>query len=358
MTPAEKIKAQTSIIDISTLLGLEVKADKENKVICLCPFCEDKSGHLYLYRDTNRFHCHRCQKHGDLIDLYGLTKNLSPKAAIYELSGGKTSHDTSKWRSPQIGHNLGVVEGAFISPPPQRDFKQIYFDALFYAPLTERGRKYLHGRGLSDKIIKRYSLGSIDDTAGISKALMESYDIHDLIESGLFDYSKNGKPYFVFYLPAILFPHTDLETTKFTGLSTRNLAGDVKCFKLHNQPSRLFYGQIDNSREIYIFEGVITALSYAELTGKDNFIALIGLITPAKYEQLERQFPNHRLILGLDPDKAGEEALAAIPRCEYINWKELCRQMGLKTIPTGANGKTWDLNDLLMYSKGLKDENA
>ena len=48
MTPAEKIKAQNTIIDISTMLGLEVKADRGNKVICLCPFCEDKSGHLYL----------------------------------------------------------------------------------------------------------------------------------------------------------------------------------------------------------------------------------------------------------------------------------------------------------------------
>jgi DNA primase len=358
MTAAQKIKAQNSIIDIARTLGLEVKSDSGNKMICLCPFCEDKSGHLYLYRDTNRFHCHRCQKHGDLIDLYGLTKGLPLKTAINELSGGKPSQDTNKSRPLQIQRIRGHIDDMFVSPPPKKDFRQLYFDALFYAQLTEKGLNYLHGRGLSDKIIKRYSLGSIDDPTGLSKALRDNYDIYTLIEAGLFDYSKNGKPYFVFYLPAIIFPHTDLEITKFTSLSTRNLAGDAKCFKLHNQPSRLFYGQIDNHREIYIFEGIITALSYAELTGKDNFIALAGQITPAKYEKLERQFPNHRLILGLDPDKAGEKALAEIRRCEYINWLELYHQMGLKTIPTGADGKTWDLNDLLMYSKGLKDENA
>jgi DNA primase len=353
MTAIELFKQNESIVDISRRLHLDIKKEDGKKAISVCPFCGDESGHLYLYRESNRFYCFKCRKSGDLIDLYGLVKSIPQKDAIRELLDIYHYRDGYKPRSAHTGHKMEASEPITEQQPPPARFKQLYYDAITYMPLTESGRNYMHGRGIGNKIIDRYGIGGIDTSTEVTRRLRESHDLDTLIESGLFSLSKNGKPYFTFYLPAIVFPHFDSGITMVTALSTRNLAGDVKCFKLHDQPTRLYYGDISGSRDIFIFEGIISALSYAELTGKHNFIALGGLITPGKYESLRMIHPNHNLILALDPDEAGEKALAEIRQCTYINWKELCGQMGLKGVPTHPDGKKWDMNDLLMHDRGL-----
>jgi DNA primase len=178
---------------------------------------------------------------------------------------------------------------------------------------------------------------------------MGKYSQDDLLAAGLIDYNKNGKLYGSFFMPAILFSHPSKDTNRITSLSTRNLAGDAKSFKLHGVPSTYYYGlDADQAKEIFVFEGIIDGLSYAVMANKDNFISLNGLLTPSQYDNLKQAHPNQKLILGLDPDEAGQEALSRIKQCDYINWTAFAIQLGFKGLQKHENGKPWDMNDYLM----------
>ena len=349
MDALKQIKSDIPITAMAKKLGYDI-LDRGGKVNINCPFCDDTKQHMVLYTSSSRYFCHKCRAAGDAIDLaikghkctiqdvkslFGYTDNPTPKQA-------HQSANSKPFEQPQSSETKQAQ-------PETRDFSYMYFDIMANMELTQAGRDYLYHRGLSDSIINRYDLRSIDDPKTTAQNLLKRYSLQTLIEAGLYDYSKNNKPYFAFFMPAIVFPHFDMEATRITYLSTRNLSGDVKSFKLHNVPSRLYYGDIQNSPSIYVFEGIISALSFAQLTGKDNFVALNGLITPAKHEKLRDMMPNQKVILALDPDEAGKKALAEIEKPLWMDWRDIAEQItGSRELPTHANGKAFDANDYLM----------
>ena len=230
--------------------------------------------------------------------------------------------------------------------------ESLFYEVIANQDITQAGKEYLNKRGITDALILKYGISSIDDPKQFANNLKEKYPFDDLLGSGLFDYSKNGKPYCSFFYPAILFPHWALDFKRITYLSTRNTAGDTKSFKLHNTHSQPYPGQeAQHSKQIFIFEGIINGLSYEILTGKENWIALCGLITPERYKSLKLQFPNQKLILGLDPDEAGKQALSQIESCTYINWIEFAAMLKFKGLQYHPTGKAWDFNDYLVNSK-------
>ncbi len=345
-TNISDIKIRNSIIDIAATLGLN-PIIRAGKATANCPGCNDSGNHLYLYQDTNRFHCFKCRASGDLIDLWQLATGTTPKeaiAAIKQRYGYETLIKPEPAKIP--------TPTAKDDPLTDRELSDIYMAALLQMQISTKAIDYLHNRGISDKLIGRYSIGSIEDPNRIKDALIQEIGIDTLYKAGLMDYSKNGKPYLVFFMQAIIFPHFSLNIDLITSLSSRNLSGETKSFKLHNHPTKLFYGQdAGRAREIYVFEGIINGLSYAELTGLDNFLSLGGTPSPATFEQLRLQFPNQKLILALDPDQAGTKALAEIHNCTYLNYQKLAIELGFNGLQFHANGKAYDLNDYLIMRK-------
>lgn len=347
-----EIKQSHNIIDIATDLGLK-PVTKRGKAMASCPLCGDTGGHLYLYDTTNRFYCFKCHASGDWIDLWTKLRNASPQDAINELKQRYGHENTLR---PQKPLKIDLVRP---SEPLKQAEPEISVEKLTeilltlhnITGLTESGRDYLRKRGISERLMDMMSVCSIDEPRETGARMLDQYSLDELMAAGLFDYSTKGKPYFVFYQPAILFIHVDPECKQITSASTRNLAGDVKSFKLANRPSIPFYGDIDRSGELFVFEGIITALSYAELTGKRNFLATCGTISPAQYQNLSIRHPNHKIILGMDPDEAGSKALSAIHKCEYVNWTALASMLGFSGLQNHANGKAWDLNDYLVNRK-------
>ena len=83
---------------------------------------------------------------------------------------------------------------------------------------------------------------------------------------------------------------------------------------------------------------------------------MCGLITPESFEALKLRFPNQKLILALDPDEAGKQALSRIESCTYINWTAFAAELGFKGLQHHPNGKAWDLNDYLIATKRGKSQ--
>ena len=348
MRAIEQIKAERSILDIANTIGLKIDT-RLGKATASCPFCKDTGKHLYLYLDSNRFYCFKCHTSGDQIDLYCKLTNTSPKTAVIELGRPGAGQQSIKQRSPHQEARTEPIEKKDI---PQ-DFSSLYFDVIASMEITAQGREYLNSRGINDDLIRIYDIKSIDDPNQFKLALLKSYDQQQLIDAGLLDYSKNGKLYSTFFQPAVLFPHFDRHCTKISSISSRNLAGDSKSFKLHGNSCSYQYGSdAQYAKEIFVFEGIINGMSYEALTGSANWIACCGLISPAKYEELRRESPNQKLILGLDPDQAGKDTLAKIESCTYIDWAALARKLGFRELQQHKNGKAWDMNDYLINTRG------
>lgn len=343
MTPIEKIKSELDIMAAAQRLGLDLDI-RNGKASCNCPSCGDTGRHLTLYESSNRFYCFKCQIKGDQIDLYCLFTGKSHKEAIAELSPAGLHHTQPK---TQTGHKQPITE-ARKDKPDEKDYSDLYYETIASTGITKAGIEYLSSRGITKALVEKHGIVSIDDPKQFAAQLRAKASADDLYEAGLFDYSKNGKLYCSFFMPAILFPHWAPDSTRIAYLSTRNLSGDSKSFKLHNRQGQPAYGggTVD-SKEVFIFEGIIDGLSYEAITRKDNWIALCGLITPAAYEALKIQMPNQKLILGLDPDEAGKQALSRIHSCTYINWAAFALELGFKGLQFHPNGKAWDINDYL-----------
>lgn len=352
MIALQDIKQRNSILDMATDLGM-APVIRAGKATANCPACNDESAHLYLYPDSNRFHCFKCQRSGDGIDLWAIAKNISLKDAVLEVRSRYSANLAGASKTLQKQRPVEVKHAVKQADIEDQTLSLMYMDTInLIGGLSAKGREYLSHRGLNESTFSRYDIASIDDPNKIKDELLKLHNMEKLMAAGLMDYSSNGKPYFTFFMPAILFPHFDIEITKLTSLTTRNLAGDTKSFKLHNRPAPPFYGnEVKSAKEIFIFEGIINALSYAELTGDHNFIALCGLITPEAYAKLRLEMPNQKLILGLDPDHAGNDALARINQCTYINWKKFAHELGFNGLQLHPTGKAYDLNDYLIMRK-------
>jgi hypothetical protein len=82
--PPEDIEAAKHV-HIETMLE-GGKRMTSSHVYARCPFHDDRSPSLVVYRKSNTFHCFGCQAHGDSIDFVMRKDGVSFKEAVHELA--------------------------------------------------------------------------------------------------------------------------------------------------------------------------------------------------------------------------------------------------------------------------------
>jgi len=348
MTAIDTIKQNYPILAIADRLGIAYH-QKQGKVTASCPFCDADDTHFYLYQDTDQYHCFKCSSHGDQLDLYSKSRGIDAKTLIKELGDGKALMTPLPSRTlhkqPEIKPKSEITE---------KDHSQLYYEVLAHLELTPTGSEYLESRGINKLISRKYGIVSIDKPDEIGKQLKAKFSKADLLASGLFDTGKEGREYFSFFYPAIIFPHWNCTVSRIESMSTRNLIeGKTKAFKLHNVRTHNAYGMgVLERSDLYVFEGYINALSFEILTGSDSWIVLSGSgFDQAKYQNLQNQFPQSKIILALDPDQAGENAINKLSACTYIDWQAFALQNGFETMPKTSIGKAYDMDDYLINLK-------
>jgi len=172
--------------------------------------------------------------------------------------------------------------------------------------LTDAGRSYLAGRGLNDAIIQQYKIKSIDDHEAVYKQLLAKYTVEQLHKAGLSGISDKGQYYSTFRLNGLIF--TIFENDQPVYFSSRNFTTNKskRFYKLAGLKQRYFNGDLSD-KNIYIFEGLIDALSFYQLTGKNNFIVLSGLDN-WKFEAIKNTYQDKNIIAVFDNDNAGIKA--------------------------------------------------
>ena len=110
-----------------------------------CPFCGDTGRRLYLYPDTQQYHCFRCRAHGNAVSLYARCTGLSPSDAYHALAEDSVLYFPKPAARPAPSREP--------APPGRRD--EVYRALLGLLPLSAAHYENLRARGLDDTAIYR-----------------------------------------------------------------------------------------------------------------------------------------------------------------------------------------------------------
>ena len=171
------------ILTVARKSGLPVEDRGLRQVHINCPFCGDRRRRLYLYTDTNQYHCFHCRAHGNAVDLYARRTGLSYTDAYHELLGDSLIH------FPKPAAKLPPEREP--APLPQRDM--VYRAMLGLLPLSAAHRDNLLSRGLTDSAIRQNSYRTLGYGKGlrdwIAAQLSARFDLNGI--SGFF-YSQSA----------------------------------------------------------------------------------------------------------------------------------------------------------------------
>lgn len=318
------------------------------KLSGLCPFHDDHTaGNFYIYPENNSFNCFSCGAAGDNIKFVQRHLNKSFPDAVHYLTG-ENLQQTIKTAKNRLKQPI-------IKPAPELSdtSKQIYKYFADNLTLTNTGKAYLLGRGLSEKVINKFNLKSIDNPNHFYCRLTRKFKPADLITAGIAGKSKDDKLYFSFYLPCIIF--SVIKSGEPVYFSSRNFSADKKqrFFKLHTK--QFYFSGNLSAPELLIFEGILDAISFYQLTGNDNFIVLSGL-NNRLYSDIVSTYPNKRIVIVFDNDQAADTAKEKLKQSlgyavPELDFKLFCQHFGVK-----QNCK--DINDILKIHELKKGNQA
>ena len=140
-----------TIEDVIHLLGIPVIRDTGTKLVCKCPFCDDKRGHFNVNLEDNLFHCYRCGKGGGVLHLYADYHNVSLGTAGEELRRVFHSEEGMALRTSMPKREEIRSEELPIASVADRD--NTYKHLLSLLSLGSSHREALSKRGMSDEDI-------------------------------------------------------------------------------------------------------------------------------------------------------------------------------------------------------------
>jgi len=319
MTAIDEVKQRLDIVEVVSKYTPLTKAGRNFKAVC--PFHQEKTPSVFVFPERQSWHCFgACNTGGDAISFVMKKESMTFGEALHFLAD-----------------KVGVLLPTRIEPAAGRDEKERHFQAnevamqfyhnqLVTAAGAEKVRAYLQKRGIDDKTITTFQLGySPAGWEALKQYLLErGFSETELLAVGLIVQSDSGGTHDRFR-DKLMIPIRDARG-RTTGFGSRVLDNSLP--KYINSPqtpvfdkSETLYGidlaanAIKKEDRAVIVEGYMDVI-LAHQYGFNNVIASMGVaITEKQVRGLKRYTPN--LVLALDPDAAGEEAML---RClDYEN---------------------------------------
>jgi DNA primase len=314
MDQVEEIKRKNNIV---TIVGeyVDLKNTGRNHK-GLCPFHGEKSPSFMVNEELQIYKCFGCSVGGDVIkflmEVEGLEfiealEKLAKRAGVKLERRGKDSQSSEKKRVLEM-HSLAA---------------EYYHYLLTEHKVGEVARKYLLSRGLNKKNWETFKLGfSLPTWDGLSKFLVLKKDFKEseLVNAGLGIKGDRGGVYDRFR-GRVMFPLLDSgeKVVGFSGRVIPELARENEP-KYINSPETLIYHKsqmlfgltqarqaIRKNNRVVVVEGELDMIS-SFMAGVSETVAIKGsALTEEMVERLARLC--NLVILALDADEAGEEAL-------------------------------------------------
>ncbi|NJD85883.1 DNA primase [Candidatus Erwinia dacicola] len=303
--------AHTDIVD---LIDARVKLKKQGKNHhACCPFHKEKTPSFTVNSEKQFYHCFGCGAHGNAVDFLMNYDRLEFIESIEELAtlyGLEVPYESGNCPSQLERHQR---QSLYQLMTGLRDF---YQQALAQSQ-SAGARKYLAQRGLSEEVIKHFSIGFAP--AGWDNALKRfgrnPDDRQSLIDAGMLVTNNQGRSYDRFR-ERVMFPIHD-KRGRVIGFGGRVLGNGMP--KYLNSPEtdifhkgRQLYGLYEAQRnypeppKLLVVEGYMDVVALAQF-GVDYAVASLGTSTTAEHIQLLFRATN-TVICCYDGDRAGREA--------------------------------------------------
>jgi len=302
-------------IDIVALISGYVSLKKAGKNhLGLCPFHGEKTPSFNVNPEKQIFHCFGCGVGGDVFKFLELQEGLNFPEAVKKLAeqAGITLPDSrprgDEKKSDDERKALLTVVGDAAE----------YFRRELDGPAGSAARAYLAKRGVSDVVVKEFSLGfARPEWDGLLRHLKQKGYSHNLMEkAGLIVKRSEGEGHYDRFRGRIIFPIRDI-SGNIIAFGGRVM--DDSLPKYLNSPETPLYSKsnvlycLDKAKEpartqkyFVIVEGYLDAIACHQY-GAKNAVATLGTALTDGHLRLMRRFAQN-LVLIFDPDPAGVKA--------------------------------------------------
>ena len=312
MSVIDEVKQKADIVEVIGQYTTLTKSGRNFRA--LCPFHSEKRPSFFVYPEQQSWHCFgACNTGGDVFSFITKKENMDFGDALRLLA-----------------QRTGITIPTRSEPGIRKDEKdrlyqineaatQYFHNLLLNSPAGEKTRRYLENRGLAAKTISDFQLGfSLNSWEALSQYLVEKgFTESELLEAGLIIETEEGKKHDRFR-NRLMFPIND-SRGRTTGFGARVL--DDSFPKYLNSPQTPLFNKSSNLYGIslatpairqqslaVIVEGYMDVIT-AHQNGFTNVVASMGTsITESQVNMLKRLQASN-IVLALDADAAGEEAM-------------------------------------------------
>ena len=281
---------------------------KGSGYVCLCPFHSEKTPSCTLFPETQSFYCFGCGAGGDVITFIMKIENLEYMEALRFLAqkaGLPMPEDVRNDDTAKL--KMRILE---INRKSAR-----FFHSQLYSPDGKAGLEYLHNRGFSTDIIKKFGIGFADNSWDSLRNYLrrQGYTEDELISAYLVARARTGNLYDAFR-NRIIIPIIDLRGNVI-GFGGRLLDGDgpkylnsadTPVFKKSRNLFSLNFAKSAKTRTLILAEGYMDVIAIYS-AGFPNVVATLGTALTKEQARLMGQYSNE-VIIAYDSDSAGQAA--------------------------------------------------
>lgn len=272
----KSIIGEVGIVEICERLGMRIDK-KRNQSVCLCPFHNDHHPSLYLYKNSNQYHCFSCGEHGNIY-------SLIEKVKVCEL------YDAVKWiesEFPQVLQykpkliKINENNSLIISNPYElayECYKDMDNDEKIKLDEFARNRVYEKSfienseifYAKENKLINKFPTKNIEARYKLeSKLLIKRVAVFDEnVDNGYRDYFKERIIITLrdYYNNIVGFSGRAIADEKPKYLFTKNLPKSSFLYRLNNAKSNILkYESKGKYIDLYLVEGIFDALRLESL---------------------------------------------------------------------------------------------
>jgi DNA primase len=335
MSAIDEVKQK---IDITEIIGQYTTLKKAGRnLTALCPFHNEKHPSFFVYPEQQSWHCFgACNTGGDVFAFIMKKEGLDFGEALRMLAN-------------RAGVILPVRQGLAERKEEKEEFFKVneaaalyYHNLLLNSPAAEGAKRYVEKRGFTTKTIGDFQIGfALDSWDALKNHLKEKgHNEETAITTGLLIKGEDGR-IFDRFRGKLMVPIRDIKG-RVTGFGARVL--DDSLPKYVNSPqspifdkSSTLYGidraatAIRKQDRAIIMEGYMDVIM-AHQQGVTEAVASMGTaITESQVNILKKL--SHNLILAMDADAAGEEAMLRTVGYENI----LNAEMRVIMLPEGKD---------------------
>ncbi len=311
----EEIKLKSDIISvISEFLPLKKRG---RNFIANCPFHNEKSPSFTVSPEKQIYHCFGCNASGNvftfLIEHEHMTfgealKYLGDKLGVIINDDNYSNYGKQKNTKENYKKERQINIHQFVAR---------YFYKKLYDEYGKEAHAYAKNRGLSKETLIKFKIGyapyKSDDL--ISQLAKLGYTSDELLESGIFSKSIEGRLYSKFF-NRLIFPIENIQS-KIIGFGGRVITNSEPKY-LNSPETEIFkkkynlYGlniakdEIKKNNQVLVMEGYMDVVSVWQ-KGVFNAVASLGTSFTEEQGRLLLRFTNE-IVMVYDNDNAGKKA--------------------------------------------------